>query len=148
VAKFQTKCFLDQRPLVLPDDASVEYTPVDIEFPATAPGTGDLIELCKIPPGNKVTDWAIVWPDIDSNGTPLCAFSLGVENAGGTDLGSEVWVTGLQGGRTGAVDRNATSAAYLGDSTVERAIALKCTAAAATYDGATKKGVLLLALQG
>lgn len=148
MAIIETKCFSGKKPLVLPDAADVETVAIDVEFPATAPSVGDLIRLCDLPPYTKVLDWALIFPDVDSNGTPTLAMSLGVENAGGTDLGSEVWGTGLTAGQSTTLVRNTTSLAAQGDSSVQRRIDLKVTTAAATYAGSGKVGQVLLQLQG
>jgi len=145
VAKFQTKAFNGQRPIILPRDAAAMWVPVDIELPATTPVANDLIELCELPIGVKCLDWALALPDIDSAG-PALVTSLGVENVGGTDLGAEVWGAALTAGQTGAIVRNASTVCSQGDITTVRKIALKVTTAATTYAGATKVGQLLLLL--
>lgn len=147
MAKSQTKQFLGTLPLVTPEHAAVCVSPITVEYPA-AMALSDLIELAVIPAGVKVVDWAWVTDDLDSGGSPAAVFSLGVENAGGTDLGSEVWAAGLTTAQSGGVARAATAAAFLGDSNVDRRLALKCTTAPATYSGSGKKGTVLLSLQG
>lgn len=144
---FQTKAFLGQRPIVLPQSAAGEWSIIDVEFKATNYAVSDLIELCELPIGVKVLDWTINFPDIDSNGSPTWATSIGVENAGGTDLGTEVWGTGLTAGQSTAIVRNTTSLSAQGDITANRKIALKVTATAATYAGLNKTGQVLLLLQ-
>jgi hypothetical protein len=146
MAKFQTKAFLGQRPIVLPDDASAEWTTVDIEFPTTAPVASDLIELCELPIGIKCLDWFLTFPDIDTGAAAL-AFSLGTENAGSTDLSAEVWGAALTAGQSTSIVRNALSICSQGDITANRKIALKVTTAAATYAGAGKTGQLVMLLQ-
>ncbi len=146
MAKYQTKCFTGKKPIVLPDDAAAEWSVIEVEFPAVAPVANDLIELCELPIGVKCLDWALSFPDIDSNGVPALASSLGVENAGATDLGTEVWGSALTAGQSTANVRNASSVCSQGDTTTVRKIALKITTAAATYAGAGKVGHLLLLL--
>ena len=148
MSKFQTKCFLNQKPLYLPGEAGAEWSTINVEFPASAPVANDLIELAEIPSGFKVLDYSIVFPDVDSNGAPAFAFSLGIENAGATDLGAEVWAAGLTAGQSNAIVRATTSVAAQGDSSVDRKLAIKVTTAAATYAGATKVGQVMLLLQG
>ena len=89
MAKYQTKQFLNTSPLYTPDNAEICGSPITVEFPTTALVANDLIELATIPAGIKVVDYKILFPDIDSGGSPAFAFSIGVENAGGTDLGAE-----------------------------------------------------------
>lgn len=147
MAKYQSKQFTGQKPIVLPDDASAEWTTIDIEFPATAFASGDLLQLAELPIGIRCLDWFITFPDIDT-GAPALAWSLGIENAGGTDLGTEVWGTGLTAGQSTASVRNATSLSSQGDTTTVRRLSMKCTTIAATYAGATKVGQVVLLLQG
>jgi hypothetical protein len=146
VAKFQTKAFSGKRPAILPRDASAMWVPVDVEFPATAPAANDLIELVELPIGVKCLDWTLVFPDIDSNGTPTFAASLGTENVGGTDLSAEVWGSALTAGQAALIARNTSNVSAQGDITTVRKVALKVTTAAATYAGATKVGQVLLLL--
>lgn len=147
MAKYQTKAFTGTKPVPQPDDAWLKPVVIEVEFPSVAYVANDLHELVTIPAGVKVLDWAVIFPDIDSAG-PSFAFSLGVENAGGTDLGAEVWATGLTAGQSTSIVRNTTSVAAQGDSTVDRKLALKVTTAAATYAGSGKTGHVILWLQG
>lgn len=147
MAKYQSKQFTGQKPVTLPSGAIAEWATIDFDFPATAILANDLLQAVDIPIGIKALDWVIQFPDIDSGGSAL-AFSLGVENAGGTDLGSEVWGTALAAGAAGATVRNGLAACAQGDSTVQRRLSLKCTAPATTYAGSGKSGQLLLLLQG
>lgn len=150
MAKFQTKAFLGRKPITLPDDATAEWTPVDIEHSATALAVNDLIECCEIPPGYDVLDWMVVPQDIDSGGSPTVAFSIGIENSTFDDLASSngTWQTGLTGFQTGTVVRSTSSNPILNDRSTTRKVALKCTTAAATYAGSGKVSKLLLLLAG
>lgn len=148
MAKIQTKAFTNVRPLFLPSNGGATFLSIDVDFPAVALAANDLIELAEIPAGYQVLDYALVFPDIDSGGAPALAFSLGVENVGGTDLGAEVWGAAITAGQTNAIVRAATSAAAQGNASVDRKVALKVTTAAATYAGAGKKGQVLLLVQG
>lgn len=159
MAKTQTKAFTNAKPMYLPDDAGPEWTAVDVEFSATTYTANDLIQLCTVPAGFKVLDWKLIFPDIDSNGTAAVAWSLGVANNTiaspvSTDIGSEVWGTGLTAGQSTAIVAATTSAAAQGQlyatATLfgDREIVLKCTTAPATYDGVGKVGKVLLLLQG
>ncbi len=148
MSKTQTKAFLDTRPVPMPDSAEVKVVPIPIDFAASAYSSGDLIELVKLPIGVRCVDWALNFPDIDSGGSPAIAFSLGIENTGGTDIGTEVWASGLTAAQTGGVVRNTTGACATGDTTVDRNVVLKVTTAAATYAGAGQRAHLLLSLVG
>jgi hypothetical protein len=147
VAVTTTKAYTGVRPVPQPDDAGVRVVAVDVEFASAAYSANDLIRLCKLPIGVKCLDWALVFPDIDT-GTPALAWSLGIENSGGTDLDTEVWGTGLTAGQSTSIVRNSTSVAAQGVTTTERTLDLKCTTAAATYAGSGKTGQVLLWLQG
>lgn len=147
MAKTQTKAFTNAKPITLPDDARPEWCAIDLEYSATTYAVGDIVQLATIPIGFKALDWVFVPADADSNVGPVLAFSLGVANADSTDLSAEVWGTALLSG-TSAVTRNTTNAAAQGVKTTDRVLALKCTTAAATYDGAGKVGQLLVLLQG
>lgn len=146
MAKIQSKQFSGAKPVTLPVSAYPQWAAIDIEFPTAALASGDLVQLCKLPIGVKCLDWVILFPDIDS-GTVALAFSLGVENAGATDLDTEVWGTGLTAGQSTAIVRNTTSLSAQGVTTTDRVIDLKCTTAAGTWAGATKTGQVLLLLQ-
>lgn len=149
MAKYQTKAFLGKKPIILPRDAAAMWVPVDVEFPSVAPVANDLIELCELPIGVKCLDYVLVFPDIDTNGAPAFAFSLGEENATSDDLGAgtAVWAAGLTAGQSTAVVRNATSVPAQQATTDVRKLAMKVTTAAATYAGANKVGQILLLLQ-
>lgn len=158
MAKTQTKCFTNVKPIVLPTEALPQWTAVDVEFSAAAYAANDLIQLCTLPDGYKCLDWALVFPDIDT-GAAAIAWSLGVSDATlaipvSTDIGSEVWGSALTAGQSNAVVRNTTSACAQGRTAAttllsgDREIVLKCTTAAATYAGSGKVGQLLMLLQG
>lgn len=147
MAIVKSKAITGQKPFVLPDDATAEWAAVEFEFPTAAPAIGDLWEFVDIPIGYKVPDWFFNFPDVDS-GAGAFAGSLGIENALATDLGTEVWAAGITPGQTTAIVRASTNASMQGDSTVQRRVTFKVTAAASTWAGAGKTGYLLLQLQG
>ncbi len=144
----KSRAISGRSPLYLPEDAGAEWSVIDFDFPTTAPAIGDLWEIADLPIGMRCMSWSVVFPKIDSNGTPLLAFSIGVENAGATDLGSEVWATAQTAGQTSTKSTDTTSVAAQGDSTVIRRVTLKITAVAATWNGAGKTGQVMLLLAG
>jgi len=148
VAKTQTKVFTGVRQVPMPDHAEIRQVAVPIEFASAAYVANDLIQVVKLPAGVRCIDWSLILPDVDTNGAPTLAFSLGVENVGGTDLGTEVWGTGLAAGQAGVPSRNVLAVSSQGDISVDRNIDLKITTAAATYAGADKIGYLVLSLIG
>ena len=146
MAKYQTKCFTNAKPMVLPTEAYPEFSAVDVEFNTANYALNDLIEICTIPAGYKCLDFSVIFPDIDTGN--VLAFSIGVENAGGTDIGAEVWQTGILAGGVNTITRNTTSICAQGVTNTDRNIVLKVTTAATGYTGATKVGQVLLTLQG
>lgn len=147
MAKFTTKIFAKTKNVAQPDDSDCDYVPIDIDFPAANFGVGDIIELITIPAGVKIVDWFAIFPDIDTNGSPTFAWSFGVLNAASTDLGT-IYSSGHVAGQSSAIVRNAVADAYLADSSVERRIGIKVTAAAATYAAPTAAGTVFMALRG
>lgn len=146
--KYQTDVFTGRKSVPQPDNTFIVKVPVEVVFPSTALVANDLIELCKLAPGVQVVDFDVIAPQLDSNGAPTLAFSLGSENAGGTDLGV-VYEAGLIPGRgaTGSIVRATTAGAYSADASADRAIALKVTTAAATSATAGKKALVVLHLK-
>lgn len=144
---FQTKAFLGQRPINLPTTAAPEWVNVDIEFNATTYAIGDLIELCEIPAGYKPLDFFFSMPDVDSGGSPTWAFSVGEENAGSTDL-ANVWQAAILAGQASAMTRSTQNFMTGFPSNVNRKIAMRVTAAPATYAGSGKVGQFCVLLQG
>lgn len=146
--KYQTDVFMGRKSVPQPDSTFIQKVPVEVLFPAAALLANDLIELCKLAPGVQVVDFDVIAPQLDSNGTPTLSFSLGSENAAGTDLGV-VYEAGLIPGRgaTGSIVRATTGAALAADASADRAIALKVTAAAATSATAGKKALVVLHLK-
>ena len=131
-----------------PYDALVTKVPVDITLPGVALAVGDIVTLLDVPPGVQFADFDIFAPQLDSNGAPTLAFSIGVENAGGTDLAT-VYESGLTFGRTasGSISRASTAVMAQADRTVGRRISLKVTTAAATSASLNKQVLAFLHLR-
>lgn len=146
--KYQTDVFTGRKSAPQPDTAAIKLVAIEVLFPAAALVANDLIELCRLAPGVQVVDFEVIAPQLDSNGAPTLAFSLGSENAGGTDLGT-VFEAGLIPGRgaTGSIVRATTGGALAADASDERVIALKVTTAAATSATAAKKALVVLHLK-
>lgn len=122
-----------------------------LEFVTTASlAAGDIIDLGPLPAGVRVVDSAIISEDVDTNGSPTITMSLGLLNAGKTDLNggtNETWITASTVGQAGGTVRATTNASYLlGASATERRLGLKVVAAAATGTGAGEKIAVLLTL--
>ncbi|CAN7469642.1 hypothetical protein LJR175_003135 [Variovorax sp. LjRoot175] len=147
--KFLSEVLTGKKSVPQPVDASVMQVAVTLVMPAAAPVANDLLELLDLPPGVDLVDFDIFAPQLDSNGAPTNAFSLGSENAGGTDLGV-VYEAGLTFGRgaNGSVSRASSAAQLAADKTVARRLALKVTTGFATYAGAGKTVTVVLHLRG
>lgn len=146
MAIIKTDTYTNVSPLFTPDSAEVCGSPVNVKFPTAALAANDLILLATVQAGVKLDDYRVFFPDIDTNGTPAFAFSIGVANAGLTDLAT-VLASGITTGQATGVYR-AVNAAHLDlDSTVDRVIAIKVTTAAATYTGSGKVGKVILDLE-
>ena len=137
-----------KRNLPQPYDALVNKIPLQIVLPAVL-AVGDLIALVKVPAGVRLVDYDVIAPQLDSNGAPALAHSIGVENAGATDLAT-VFEAGLTFGRTasGSISRCSVSVPLLDTTalTADRIISLKTTTAAATAALAGKTILVLLHL--
>jgi hypothetical protein len=148
MAKYLSDVASAKKSVPQPNDALVTKVPIDVTLPAVALAVGDIITLLDIPPGIQLADYDVGGPQLDSNGAPTLAFSIGVENAAGTDLAT-VYEANLTFGRTasGSISRASNMAAALADRTVARRISLKVTAAAATSASAGKQLLAFLHLR-
>lgn len=149
MARILSELLTGKKPGPQPYDGSVLQLPITLVMPAAALAVGDLLELVDLPPTVDLLDYDIVSPQLDSNGAPTLAVSIGEENAGYTDL-ANVYEAGLTPGRgaTGNVVRSGTAAASQASNAAPRRIALKVTTAAATWAGAGKTVNVVLHLRG
>lgn len=149
MARILSELLTGKKPGPQPYDGSILQLPVTIVMPTAAPAVGDLLELVDLPPFVDLLDYDIVAPQLDSNGAPTLAVSIGEENAGFTDLAA-VYEAALTPGRTAAgnVVRSGNAAASQASNAAARRIALKVTAAAATWAGAGKTVNVVLHLRG
>lgn len=137
-----------KRNLPQPDAAELKVIPVMLILGTVAPVVGDTIELVNLQPGVEVADWDITAPQLDSNGAPVLALQLGSLNAGKTDLGVVYGGGAVGNAANGNVVRNADARCVVADASVDRAIAIKWTVAAATWAGAAKRLLINLHLRG
>ena len=137
-----------KRSLPQPSDAGVLQIPLFVVLPAVL-AANDLVALIKVPAGVRVVDFDIIAPQLDSNGSPTLVHSIGVENAGGTDLAT-VYEAGLTFGRTanGSVSRCTSAVASMDAGSADRMVSLKTTTAAATAALAGKTILVLVHLVG
>lgn len=147
MARFPSDYSTGKRNVPRPDSAGILKVPVFLVMPA-ALAVGDLLPLTKVQPGVRLVDYDIFAPQLDSNGAPTLAFSIGVENAGLTDLAT-VYETALIPGRgaNGSIWRCQSPLASLDPLyTTEQSMALKVTTAAATAALAGKTVLVLMHL--
>lgn len=138
MAKVLSDVMTGKKSVPQPYDATLIQVPVPVVLPA-ALAVNDLISLIELPPGVDLVDYDIFAPQLDSNAAPTNTYSIGSENAAGTDL-AVVYETGLTAGRTavGSVSRCAVAAQMAADRNTARKVSLKVTAAFATYAGSGK----------
>ncbi|WP_225784667.1 hypothetical protein [Xenophilus sp. Marseille-Q4582] len=148
MARILSEQWTGKKSVPQPASACITLVPITVVLPA-AVALNDIIALHELPPGVELVDYDLIAPQLDSNATPTATFSLGVENAAGTDLAT-VYEAGLEFGRTagGSIARATAGAAAAADATTARRIALKVTAAFATYAGSGKTLLAVLHLKG
>lgn len=148
---YKSKVVTQEANVPQPYDGSLIIVPIELTLPAVALAVNDILELIDLPPGVGIVDYDLVAPQLDSNGTPTLAFSIGQKTPVATDL-DVVYETGLTFGRTanGSVSRMSTAVAPVQDVTGQtfRRVALKVTAAAATSASANKSIWLYAHLKG
>lgn len=123
------------------------------EFVTTANlAAGDIIDLGPLAANVAPISCSLVTDDLDSNGSPTITLSVGLLNAGKTDLNggtNETWIVASTVGQAGGHAPNTLAAPYLlGASTTERRLGIKVVAAAATGVGAGKKMAVVLKASG
>lgn len=106
---------------------------------------GDILALCHLPADHEPVDFILQSADLDSNGTPLIAVSVGVLNADMSDLVAATnFITASTICRTGGVARaDVVEGLQLAASNANRVVGLKVTAAAATKVAGIVKGILM-----
>lgn len=113
---------------------------------------GDIIDFGPLPPGLDLCDVALITDDLDTNGAPTITLSVGLLNAGKTDLNggtNETFIVASTIGQAGGIARATLPAVYLlGKSAAERRLGVKVVAGAATGTGAGEKIALLLTARG
>lgn len=148
MARYASDYITGKKNLPQPHDGVASEVPFKVVLPA-ALVVSDTIAVCTIPAGVQIVDYKVIAPQLDSNGAPTLAHSIGVENAARTDLAT-VFEAGLTFGRTasGSVSRATVSVPALDATmaTADRVIALKTTTAAATAALAGKTVLVVLYL--
>ena len=148
MSRYASDYLTGKRNLPQPYDGIASEVPFKFVLPAIL-SVGDILAIATIPAGVQIVDYKVVATQLDSNGVPTLAHSIGVENAAKTDLAT-VFEAGLIFGRTtsGSVSRGTVSVPGLDTTalTADRVIALKTTTAAATAALAGKTIIVMLYL--
>lgn len=157
MSSFSTAAKLGTRPLVVPDCATVSHVTVDINWEDAGAGIAatNVVQIADIPADVEIVDWKIATNDIDSNGTPTVAFTLGYLNAGKTDIGAGTYdaftaaggVTAAQTGGVAAPSGATAANCVLAGRGAVRTLGLVATGATATAALTGKKAVVTLALR-
>ncbi len=153
MASFRTAAHLGTRPLPLPEDASLTSVSADINWEDAGAGIaiGNGVKIADIPPGVDVVDWKFLSDDIDSNGTPTVAFTLGTLDTAGTAIATAWTAAGaITSPQTSGVNVPTTTTAqvpFVSSRTAQRTVGLVATAAAATAAFTGKRATLILGLR-
>jgi hypothetical protein len=118
----------------------------------TALAAGDIIDLGPIEAGVTPVDVKLITDDLDTNGTPTITLTVGILNAGKTDLSggtNENFIVASTAGQAGGVAVATLPAAYLlGASTSARRLGIKVVAGPATAAAVGKKIAVVLSAAG
>lgn len=153
MASFKTLTAQGIRPMALPECAALKSVTADINWADAGAGIAisDVIQIADIPAGFELVDWTFISEDIDSNGTPTVAFTLGSLNAGKTAIATAYTAAGgITAGQAGGqnLPSGATAAACFTEGrSAARTIGLVATAATATAALTGKRGCLVLKLR-
>ena len=96
----------------------------------------DQIGLCKLPAGHIPVDLIATIPDLDTNGTPLIVFDIGLSALDFTVVDQDAFVAAATTAQAGGLQRmTATAAREIAPADTDRMVVMKVTTAPAT--GAT-----------
>ena len=122
----------------------------DYSFSAN-PTANDIIELAPLPAGARVVDMIFDADDLDTNGTPLISFDVGIMSGNWGDesqsrtVGAEFF-SATTIARTGGAARPTIASAFRSAPAAnDRSIGLKIAAAAATFQAGTIGLTVILA---
>lgn len=117
----------------------------------TVLAASDIIDLGPLPAGLTPLDVTLISDDLDTGGSPAITLSVGILNAGKTDLGSGTYDTFISAstvGQAGGLVRATTVNTYFSaSSTSERRLGIKVVTGPATGAAAGKKIAVLLKVQ-
>lgn len=119
-------------PVVTPSGCEVVAQRGQIALVAADLDANDTGAVCILPAGCVPVGLVYDSDDLDTNGTPTITASVGICNAGVTDLDS-VWVAGITGSRDGTASSVVSTAMMrVAATNADRKVGIKFTAAAAT----------------
>jgi hypothetical protein len=148
MALYQSKTAKGLKPVVTIDDSDIENLPYEYVTEA-ALAANDIIDLGPIPAGYEPCDVALITDDLDNGGSPAITLSVGILNAGKTDLGAgatDTFISASNVGQAGGIARATSANVYLsGASGSERRLGVKVVAGPATAAAAGKKLMVMLA---
>lgn len=131
----------------VPSAAGLEVlaTRFEIDLVAADLDANDVGSIGILPAGHVPVGLVYDSDDLDSNGTPTIAASVGFINTGETDLDGTAWATGITASQSGTSAQVTLSPAALrmAATQTDRKFGVKFTAAAATK-AAGKVGLTLL----
>lgn len=139
-----SKHALGQKPM--PVAQGVEIVRVRMTHALAAnPTANDVVWLGDLPPDHVPVDCILDAPDLDTNGAPTITISVGVLNAGKTDLDT-TWISASTVGQAGGIARPTLGTLVrTASSSSKQSIGLKFPAVAATFAAGTIGLTLLYA---
>ena len=122
-----------RKPVPTPQGAEVVACRFPIDLVAADLDANDCGAVAILPAGCVPVGLIVDSDDLDTNGTPTIAASVGPVNAGATDL-SSVWASSIASGQAGVAANPvlSTAALRMSPAATETRIGVKFTAAAAT----------------
>lgn len=134
-----------RKPIPTAAGNEVVATRFSIDLVAADLDANDVGSVAILPAGHRVVEVVYDSDDLDTNGTPTIAASIGPINAGETDL-SSVWASGITASQSGTSAQPVlTPAALRYSASTDTKIGIKFTAAAATKAAGTVGLTLLYA---
>lgn len=120
--------------LRMPEPQNADVIAVRMEHSLAAnPSANDVAWLGDVPAGCKVVDAVLDAPDLDTNGSPTITISLGVLNAGKTDL-DVTYIAASTIGQTSGMARPTTNVLFrTAPNAAKQSIGLKFPAVSATF---------------
>jgi hypothetical protein len=128
-----------RKPVVFPAGGEVVACRFSIDLVAADLDANDVGSVGILPAGCVPVGLIYDSADLDTNGTPTIAASVGFINSGETDLDGTAWATGITASQTGTSVQPALTTAVMSMAATgaDRKFGIKFTAAAATKAAGT-----------